>query len=619
MKKAKENEPKGKKVIEKKVKAVKEKKVTAEKGKEKRGKEKSAKQVPVKEGKIEKYSKLHSMQTKVSALVILGVVASVAATILIMISSVKNLVIDSAYGKMLNMATSYGKLIDKEEENLNDGIRQNSLSTEQFTAILGGMEITGLDNFYYYVVDKSGIIRYHTDESKIGKPNKNASITDVVAAIAKGNIPDNLCMEYEEDGDTMYASYYVTENRSLMIICASGNELTRPVVEMSLKALGVAFLVLILIVIISTIVIRKFIKPLNQVTGVINDTAKLKIKLPENIDRLCGRKDETGVISRAVREMSNNLYDVVTRIERTNRSVSENMTKLEASSNQVHVFCTDNSATTEQLAASTEQVSNMTQSMNRHMEDMRAQAEIIGRETELSNQFSEEVAGRAEEMQNSTQSAIEQTKRLYEQIREKTETALEGLGAVAKINELTAAIIEISDQTSLLSLNASIEAARAGDAGKGFAVVAQEISKLAQRSLATVNDINGIIGDVNRAVANITESMENTTGFLEETVLVDFDNFNQTGAQYRKDADTFKERMDNISEQIAALNESIQKVSDAVENVSLTVNETSAGVNDIAEKTADVVNATSDNYTLTGNTVESMNELKEIVNRFEYE
>jgi methyl-accepting chemotaxis protein len=417
----------------------------------------------------------------------------------------------------------------------------------------------------------------------------------------------------------VYASLYVTQNKSLMVICAGSSELIRPIVEMSVMALCVALAVLAVIVVISTIVIRRFIKPLNQVTAVINDTAKLKIKLPENIEQLCARNDETGVISRAVREMSRNLYDVVTGIDSTNRDVSENMEKLEMSSNQVHVFCTDNSATTEQLAASMEQVSDMAQGMTCHMEDMRTQAELIGRETELSNRFSEEVAGRAEEMQSSTQSAIEKTKSLYEEIRRKTENALDGLGAVTKINELTAAIIEISDQTSLLSLNASIEAARAGDAGKGFAVVAQEISKLAQRSLETVKDINGIIGDVNRAVSNITESMEDTTSFLEETVLADFDEFNRTGAQYRKDADTFKERMDNISVQIAALSKSVQVVSETVENVSRTVGETSAGVADIAEKTADVVDATSDNYALTSNTVKSMNELREIVNPFEYE
>lgn len=595
MEKKKENEPK---------------KVKEKKGKEKKEKEKKT---------AEKKVKFRSMQSKVLSLVILGVVASVIATILIMVSYVKDLVIDSAYGKMLNMATSYGKLIDKEENDLDDGISQRFLTTEEYTAILGEMEITGLENSYCFIVNKSGIIRYHKDESYIGKPNKISQITDVVAAIAKGRVPDELCMELEEDGKTVYASLYVTENASLMIVCADGNELIRPIVEMSVIALGVAFAVLALIVVISSVVIRRFIKPLKQVTDVINDTARLKIKLPQNIEQLCARNDETGVISRAVREMSHNLYDVVTGMDRTNRSVSENMEKLEASSSQVHVFCTDNSATTEQLAASMEQVSDMAQTMRRHMEDMSTQAEVIGKETELSNRFSEEVAGRAEEMQSSTQSAIEKTRIMYEEIRRKTESALTGLGAVTKINELTAAIVEISDQTSLLSLNASIEAARAGEAGKGFAVVAQEISKLAQQSLATVNDINGIIGEVNRAVTNITESMENTTGFLEETVLADFDNFNQIGAQYRKDADTFKERMDNISEQIVALSASVQTVSEAVDNVSRTVNETSAGVADIAEKTADVVSAAGDNNILASNTVARMNDLQEIVNRFEYE
>lgn len=79
---------------------------------------------------------------------------------------------------------------------------------------------------------------------------------------------------------------------------------------------------------------------------------------------------------------------------------------------------------------------------------------------------------------------------------------------------------------------------------------------------------------------------------MEETVLAGYDGFNQTGMQYRQDA---------------------------AENVSLTVNATSEGVADIAGKTAEVVNATSDNYVLTNNTIESMNELREIVNRFEYE
>lgn len=569
--------------------------------------------------RMEKKEKVKSMQAKVSALVVLGVVVSVLVTMLLMIFYVKDLVVESAYGKMLNMATSYGKLIDREEEQLDQTVSLQQLSTEQLSEILGEMEITGMDNFYCYVVERSGIIRYHDDSTKIGKPNQNKVITEVVAGINKGTILDNMCAEYEEDGETMYASYYVTANKSIMVICVSGSELMRPVAELAFLAGGVALAVLAVVVVLSSIVIRRFTKPLGQVTEIINDTARLKIKLPENISQLCARNDETGVISRAVKQMSNSLCEVVTGIDVANQSIRTNMTRLEESGNQVHAFCMDNSATTEQLAASTEQVSNMTQLMNRHMTDMRVQAEGIRNETEQSNLFSTEVAGRAQGMQNSTRNAIEQTKELYREIRVKTETALAGLGAVEKINELTDAIKEISDQTSLLSLNASIEAARAGDAGKGFGVVAQEISKLAQRSLATVKDINDIIGEVNQAVENITESMEHTTNFLEGNVLADYDKFNNTGVRYMEDADTFKTRMDNISNQIGALTDSIQQVSEAVEKISVTMSETAAGVTDIAVKTANVVNATKDNNDLTGDTVESINELREIVERFEYE
>jgi methyl-accepting chemotaxis protein len=317
--------------------------------------------------------------------------------------------------------------------------------------------------------------------------------------------------------------------------------------------------------------------------------------------------------------MNKNLYEVVSKIDVTNNEVSKNMSKLEDSSNQVHMFCTDNSATTQELAASTEEVNSMTQIMNTNMVNMKAQVGEISKETEASNAFSAEVAGRAQNMQVSTQNAIRQTREMYEQIKARKDYALEGLSAVSKINELTNAIVEISDQTSLLSLNASIEAARAGEAGRGFAVVAQEISNLAHRSLETVSDINVIIAAVNEAVKNMTDSMTDTSDFLEKSVLVDYDNFNQIGMQYMNDADTFKKGMDNISEEIKVLDTAMEQVAVAVENIYRTIGETSIGVNDIADKTANVVNATSDNYDLTSNTLTRINELKEIVDKFSFE
>ncbi len=566
-----------------------------------------------------KFSKIHSIQTKVSLLVILGVAISTIAILQVMLGRVEELLIESYYGKMLNVATSYGKMIDNEEAELDLVLKKETLSPEQYDKIFEGIEIDGIENFQYYVVHRAGVIKYHTDETQINKPNQIEAIRDICAGMNVGQVPDNLCVEYEDKGVRMYASYYITESKSVLVICTSDEELMKPVRELTTIAVVLALVVLAGVIIVTNLVVRRITKPLNQVTGIIDDTAKLRLRLPENIDKLCARKDETGTISRAVRQMSQNLHEVVSKIDTTNNMVSQNMSKLEDSSNQVNMLCTDNSATTQELAASTEEVNNMTQIMNSHMVNMKEQVTEISRETTESNKFSEEVAGRAQNMQNSTQVAIRQTKEMYEQIKERKELAISGLSSVEKINELTNAIKEISDQTSLLSLNASIEAARAGEAGRGFAVVAQEISNLAHRSLETVGNINAIIAEVNVAVKNITDSMTDTTDFLENSVLVDYDNFNQIGVQYMNDADTFKRGMNNISEDIKVLDEAMEQVAIAVDNIYRTIGETSVGVNDIADKTANVVNATSDNYELTSNTVERINELREIVDKFSFE
>ena len=87
-----------------------------------------------------------------------------------------------------------------------------------------------------------------------------------------------------------------------------------------------------------------------------------------------------------------------------------------------------------------------------------------------------------------------------------------------KIEEISKTISEIADQTSLLSLNAAIESARAGDHGKGFAVVADEISKLASMSIDSSKEIASIINNTVNNIEDVSAMIENLAQYLHQTI-----------------------------------------------------------------------------------------------------
>lgn len=556
------------------------------------------------------FSKFQTIKIKIVALVLLSVVAAVAVTMVVLIEYSKTLVVDSAYGKMLNVVSSYGSMIDKTEGG-------KALTSEEYAEMLKDVSLEGISSANCFLVDKNGIVKYYPDAERIGKPNKNKVITTVVGNINKGKTPENLCTEYEEDGVQKYASFFITSAKSIVVMEARADELMSPIKVLTRRAILIAIIVLVVALVLTFVVVRGITNPILQLIQIINNTAKLRLTFPESLNKLCKRQDETGEISRAVRTMSVSLKDVVTRIDDANKSIENDMQNLEKSSNSVNVFCTDNSATAKKLVASTQKAAQMTEDLNNEMRMMKDKSEDI-RQVALDNSDQAvEISGRAQQMQATTIETMNRTRETYQEIKTKADIAVEGLSAVSRINDLTEAISEISDQTSLLSLNASIEAARAGDAGRGFAVVATEISNLANRSLETVGDINKIISDVNKAVKNISKAMEETSAFIETNVMADFDEYNKIGEQYMKDAQSFKAGMDNISEVLGNLNDSISSVSDGLENIQDTIKDTTVSVENIAEKNSEVVFATTDNYELTNSTVARVDDLKLIVDSFE--
>ena len=402
----------------------------------------------------------------------------------------------------------------------------------------------------------------------------------------------------------------------IVVVTADKGEIVAPIDDM-MKTMGFVAIVTLFLCLIAGYIMSLFIcRPIRQLTQIIEKTAQLDFSHNEDAQKLRNRKDETGHMARKVHDMRKNLRDMVTDINTASVQITTNVDGLKQVTDTINGMCTDNSATTQELAAGMEETAATTITINESVQGMKADADAITTMAQKGAETSDEVMARAKSLGDKTEQASSRTMAMYQNVKEKSQKAIEGSKAVDKINELTDTIMEISSQTGLLALNASIEAARAGEAGKGFAVVATEIGSLADQTSKAIANIGVIVQEVNSAVGNMTECMEETTEFLEKTVIGDYKEFKEVSLQYQEDADSYGDNMNEVKDAIQRLSTLIESSAQALDGIKDTVNEAAAGVTDIAEKTSGMVEKTTETHEMVTECYDCADKLKEIVDKF---
>lgn len=433
----------------------------------------------------------------------------------------------------------------------------------------------------------------------LSNPNSSTNFLDYTYK----NIKKTLC-------------YTTLSNGMKFVISAPTSEIFAHSTSLTKQILLASLLTIVIISILSYIACKNLVAPLLSLKQIIQDTSEFNFVHNPNSAKLRKQKDEIGDIAIAIHHMRSKLRDMVSHIDTTYHTVSASLEDLNTVVQNVNALCMDNSTTTEELSAGMQETAATSSHIADNISEVRDHAASINDLSQNGSLLSTEIKGRATHLCEQITSVITETNTVFQDIHSQTNVAIEQSKSVEQINALVNVIASISSQTSLLALNASIEAARAGEAGKGFSVVASEIGSLAGQTATTAKDICAIVSVVNEAFTNMTTCIQNTSNFLNQVILTNYQDFMNIGKQYLNDASSIQDSMSTISDKVNSLSDTINQVADSIEGISSTISEATSGVLNIASKTSDMNKETYKSASEVTQTIESLHQLKVIVDSF---
>lgn len=436
--------------------------------------------------------------------------------------------------------------------------------------------VEGISSSYAYIVSSDGTMLYHPTAEKIGKSVENAVIKGVVSELKNGQKPENKVVTYDFNGVNKYAAYNISKDQSkIVVISADESEVLQPVNNMMKLAVFALIVVVVIVSAIGIVITEIALRPIIRVSQIVQKMADLDFSENENTEKMKKRKDETGVMTRSVALLREELVNLLEGIQKQSVQLFKTSANLDGDSDETQKMV-------EQVDRAVGDIATGATSQAQETQNATENVIAMGNMIEDTNAEAERLNGNAQQMKDSSDQAMQILKELNE-INDRTKQSIEEVytqtnitnESVQKIKEATVLIASIAEETNLLSLNASIEAARAGEQGKGFAVVASQIQKLAEQSNESASQIDEI---TNALISDSTKSVE-TIAQVRDIMNEQSEKMEKTDSMFRQvntGVDHAMDSVNTITEKTELLNQSREKIIDVVQNLSAIAEENAA-------------------------------------------
>lgn len=449
------------------------------------------------------------------------------------------------------------------------------VSTETF--IVDGLkEKTGVDITFFY--KDTAVMTSITNEDnarwmgmQAGDNIKNYTLAQGAELWYKNIvIDDKMCHAYiipitqSSDGSVIGA----------IMASQSADELNQVVKRYIFISVAVSLVILLTVIIFIFWYIGALTKVLHDVRRVL-----LKVSMGDlSDDRLINTKrmDEFGELAQGTEKLRIKISELLSETQLGTVKLKEAVERLNVTSNQVISAAKVTSSNVEKINTTANVQRDETKNATKDVEMSNQAINLMLNQIKDIDELSNEMERSAKESQRILEGLLESSKVSQETAKDISAQVAVTNESVQQIKSVTEYITDIAEETNLLALNASIEAARAGDAGKGFAVVAQQIQKLAEQS----NNSAAKIGENIQELVNKTEGIVSAMAMIGDTLKAQETSVDQT----KKIFDELSESIINVNRKESDMQKNVGDMTQAKENMSQLI----ADLADSAEDSAAV-------------------------------